>query len=155
MGVGGLATAGVAVCAVVAGVALLIAQRDNGIPAPPAALRPTLPQVAHYVENRWSGPEGRMFCGVRYLGNSRLGDRFSLYVWEGGQQYRVADGRLVRGTGWSSPAVVTVAGAPGMYRILDEQEPLDYHERLWSPMFPCSRVRSANRSLEGATHIGR
>jgi hypothetical protein len=150
LGASGFVIGGVAVCAVVAGFALVVAQRGKGIAAAPTTLRPVLPQVARYVERHWRGTSGRMFCGVRYLGNAPTRTGLSLYVWEVCEQYRTADGRLVLGTAWSAPAVVTLAAAPSGYRILDEQQPVDYTEPRFSQMFPNSRVRSAIRSLDGS-----
>jgi hypothetical protein len=154
IGRGPFAAAGVAACAVIAAIALSITQTDNTIPDAPAALRPVLPRVARYVESRWRGPQGHMFCEVRYLGNSPPGNRFSLYVWEACQQYQVADGHLVRHTGWSSAAVATVAATPDGYRVIDEQEPVDYNDPQFSHMFPSGRVRHAIWSLDGSTSTG-
>jgi hypothetical protein len=149
-----LAVTGVTVAAVAVALGIWVSQTGRGIPAPPVALRPVLAQVARYVENRWRSPGARMFCGVRYLGNSPLHERFSLYVWEACQQYRVAGGRLVRGTGWSSAAVVSVLAVNGRYRVINEQEPVDYDEPDFSRMFPNGRVRSAIWSLDGFAGTG-
>ena len=113
---------GAAVAILAASAAWALDSRDR-VSDTPSELRPVLPAVARYVEARWSGYRGgTMYCGVRYLGNSMLASRFSLYVWEACQQYRAVGHQLVAQTGWSAPAVVTVSGTAGRYRIVGERK---------------------------------
>jgi hypothetical protein len=145
---------GAAIAILAASAAWALDSRDRASD-PPAELRPVLPAVARYVEARWSGYRGgTMFCGVRFLGNSTLANRFSLYVWEACQQYRAVGHRLVAQTGWSAPAVMTVSVEAGRYRIVGERQAISYDEPSFSRMFPSGRVRSAIYNLDSSTSTG-
>jgi hypothetical protein len=116
----------VAICAAT-GVWLFRGQASApAIGTPSPQVRRLLPKVATYLEAKGASQivsGGVLLCGVRYLGNSQLGRRFDLYVWEACQEYR-ADG-LTRLTGWSLPAVISVAAAPNGDRPAAEQQPRD------------------------------
>jgi hypothetical protein len=91
--------------------------------APSPQVRRLLPAVERCLAVSAGG--GSWFCAVRYLGIAPAGNRVQLFVWEVCQEYRRSGDRLATLTGWSVPAVVTLARNRAGYRPLAESEPGD------------------------------
>jgi hypothetical protein len=115
-----------------------------------------LPKAVHYLESTKAIGDGwTLFCGVRYLGNSRPTARIDVYVWEACQSYRAQGRKLATFTGWSTPAVITFRRIGGAYRVVAEHQPGDGTD-YWPDirrMFP-SDAEQAIIEMDGATGTG-
>jgi hypothetical protein len=115
------------------------AQSSIGKPSP--QVRNVLPRVVSYLETKDGpnvGPGGRrwtLLCEVRYLGNSPVTRRFDLYVWEACQAYRAWEKGIAKFTGWSVPAVISVAHIGAGYLPVAERQPVAWPEDV-RRMFP-------------------
>ena len=130
--------------------------RHGRVPAPAAEVDHLLPEAVHYLEStRAIGDEWTLFCGVRYLGNSRPAPRIDLYVWEACQSYRVQGTKLATFTGWSVPAVISFQRVRGVYRVVAERQPGDGTD-YWPDirrMFS-SDAEQAVVEMDGTTRTG-
>jgi hypothetical protein len=135
--------------------------RPTGIAEPSRTVQALLPTTAKYLEKKAGGGDRTTadgwtwFCSVRYLGNTSVDERFELYVWEGCQEYRPYRQGLAELTGWSVPAVITIARRGGSYRPIAERQPgdgTDYGPNI-RRMFP-SAARVAIRSIPEGTGQG-
>jgi hypothetical protein len=95
----------------------------------PREVRSALPGVVRWLEAKAGGGDRHTrdgwtwFCFTRYLGNSPVGERFDIYVWEGCQEYRRYRKGMAGQTGWSVPAVITVARRGTGYTPVAERQP--------------------------------
>jgi hypothetical protein len=129
---------------------------DRGVARPTAEVRRLLPQASRYLESRWAIGDGwHLFCGVRYLGNSPLGARIDVYVWEACQSYRAKGVRLAEFTGWSVPAVITFRRTETGFHVVNERQSDDgdYYWPSIRRMFPKNAVRELER-MDSATGTG-
>lgn len=140
-----------AVACVVAVVMVIVGAKGllGGIEEPSPEVRRMLPVVAHYLEaaggtRQWTGDGWTLFCGIRYLGNSAMADRFDIYVWEACSEYRRYKGSIAESTGWSVPAVISMVKTRAGYRPVAEHQPGDGN--LYGPdigrMFPWTAERA-------------
>jgi hypothetical protein len=124
-------------------------------PKPSPLDRMLVGNVEPYLRERSPSKRNTLFCAVRYLGKTPPDRRFNLYVWVVCSEYRRQGSHLIQGTGWSSPAVVSVVATGRSYRIVNEAEPIDiYAEPGFSRMFPSHEIRSRileiDRKSDGA-----
>jgi hypothetical protein len=129
---------------------------NRRVARPDADVRPLLPQASRYLESRWAIGDGwQLFCGVRYLGNSPLGARIDLYVWEACQSYRARGARLMEFTGWSVPAVITFRRTTSGFHVVNERQADDgdYYWPSITRMFPAEAVQEIER-LDGEIGSG-
>lgn len=148
------------VCAVglLAAAAVWASRAPSTAGKPSPRVRSVLPRVVSYLETKdgpITGPGGRrwtLFCAVRYLGNSAVTQRFDLYVWEACQAYRAWEKGLAKFTGWSVPAVISVARTGGGYRPVAEHQPVAWPQDV-RRMFPPS-VQSTIWGLSSSTGTG-
>jgi hypothetical protein len=138
--------------------AVWVSQAPSSVGKPSPQVRSVLPSVVSYLETKDGpiiGPGGRrwtLFCAVRYLGNSPVTQRFNLYVWEACQAYRAWERGLAKFTGWSVPAVISVARTAGGYRPVAENQPVAWPQDV-RRMFP-PNVQSTIWSLSSSTGTG-
>jgi hypothetical protein len=145
-----LLTGGLALAAVAAAASsMLLGERSIELPTPAPKVRESLPRVERFVERKYAGIGGsndrRLYCKVRYLGNSGVEPRFELYVWEACQEYRAWTNGLAKRTGWSGPAVVTMQPAIGGYQPVAERQPPDGARSETEAMFPRRVMRLVDR----------
>jgi hypothetical protein len=124
-------------------------------PKPSPLDRRLVAEVELYLRRHPPSRRKTLFCAVRYLGKTPPGKRFNLYVWVVCSEYLRQGSHLIQGTGWSSPAVVSVVTTGGSYRIVNEAEPIDINaEPGFSRMFPSHAIRSRildiDRKSDGA-----
>jgi hypothetical protein len=149
----------VVLCALGLGLAAFVvfAERPGAVGRPSPQVQRLLPKVARYLEVKQGGGTRRtadgwwVFCGVRYLGNSPVQTRFDLYVWEACQEYRAQGTRLRQFTGWSLPAVISVARTASGYRPVGERQPGDgdYYAPDIHRMFPSSAEKAIWKLADG------
>jgi hypothetical protein len=99
-------------------------------PPTPARYRQAMARVDRFLEARSGGGSRTAggwtwVCHARYLGAASAAPRVRLDVWEVCQEYHARGGRLEQLTGWSVPAVVTLARTRAGLRPVAEAEPGD------------------------------
>jgi hypothetical protein len=138
--------------------AVWVSPAPSSVGKPSPQVRSLLPRVVSFLETKHGpiiGPGGQrwtLFCAVRYLGNSPVTQRFDLYVWEACQAYREWEKGLAKFTGWSVPAVISVAHTAGGYRPVAEHQPVAWPQDV-RRMFP-PNVQSVIWSMSSSTGTG-